>query len=100
MHIVDLSRLTDRVVGRVLSEQADAQGDATWLMSDDRVVTFGEARQRASLVAAGLSAFGVGRGDVVAIHMDPSIELVLTGIGAAELGARFAPMSTATTASS
>src|SRR5262249_54856492 len=47
-----------------------------------------------SRVAAGLSGFGVGRGDVVAIHMDPSIELVLTGIGASELGARFAPMST------
>ena len=94
MHIADLSRLTDRVVGRVLSEQADVAGDATWLMSDERKVTFGQARELVSRIAGTLSGFGVGRGDVVAMHMDASIDLVLAGIGASELGARFAPMST------
>jgi carnitine-CoA ligase len=94
VHIVDLSRLSDRVVGRVLSQQAEFDGDATWLMSDDRVVTFGQARDSVSRIAATLRGFGVGHGDVVAMHMDASIELVLTGIGASELGARFAPMST------
>jgi crotonobetaine/carnitine-CoA ligase len=94
VHIADLSRLSDRVVGRVLSEQADIAGDATWLMSDERTVTFGQARQLVSRIAGSLSGFGVGRGDVVAMHMDASIDLVLAGIGASELGARFAPMST------
>ncbi|WP_433190066.1 AMP-binding protein [Actinoallomurus sp. CA-150999] len=94
MHIVDLSRLTDRVVGRVLFEQAEVAGDTTWLMSDDRTVTFGEARQQVSRIAASLRGFGIGRGDVVAVYMDPSIELVLTGVGTSELGALFAPMST------
>jgi crotonobetaine/carnitine-CoA ligase len=94
MHIVDLSRLTDRVVGRVLSEQADHAADAAWLRSDDRVVTFGEARDQTARIAASLDKFGVQRGGVVAMHMDASIDLVLTGIGASELGARFAPMST------
>jgi crotonobetaine/carnitine-CoA ligase len=94
VHIVDLSRLSDRVVGRVLTQQAEFAGDAAWLMSGDTTVTFGQARQLASRIAATLSGFGVGRGDVVAMHMDASIELVLTGIGASELGARFAPMST------
>jgi len=94
VHIVGLSRLSDRVVGRVLSEQAQFAGDATWLMSDDTTVTFSQARQLVSRIAATLSGFGVGRGDVVAMHMDASINLVLTGIGASELGARFAPMST------
>ena len=92
--MVDLSRLTDRVVGRVLSEQADVAGDATWLMSDERTVSFGQARDLVSRIAGTLSTFGVGRGDVVAMHMDASIDLVLAGIGASELGARFAPMST------
>lgn len=94
MHIVDLSRLTDRVVGRILTEQAAHAGDARWLMSDDRVVTFGEARDAVSRIATSLAGFGVGRGDVVAVHMDASIDLVLAGIGTSELGARFAPMST------
>src|SRR5262249_2348270 len=94
MHIVDLSRLTDRVVGRVLTEQAETAGDATWLMSDDRPVTFGEARDRPSRIAGALRGLGVGRGSVVAFHMDASIELVLTGVGASELGAMYAPMST------
>jgi len=94
VHIVDLSHLTDRVVGRVLSEQADYDGDARWLMSDDRVVTFGQARDMTARIAASLAGFGVAHGGVVAMHMDASIDLVLTGIGASELGARFAPMST------
>ncbi|MFJ8025450.1 AMP-binding protein [Streptomyces sp. NPDC096311] len=94
MHIVDLPRPTDRVVGRVLTEQAEIQGDHRWLVSDDRVVTFGEARDTVSRVATSLSGFGVGRGDVVAVHMDASIDLVLAGVAASELGARFAPMST------
>jgi len=94
VHILDLSRLTDRVVGRVLSEQADFAPDATWLMSDDRKVTFAEARLMVSRIAGSLRGLGVERGDVVAIHMDASIELVLTGIGTSELGAMFAPMST------
>jgi crotonobetaine/carnitine-CoA ligase len=94
VHIVDLSHLTDRVVGRVLSEQADYDGDARWLMSDNRVVTFGQARDMTARIAASLAGFGVAHGGVVAMHMDASIDLVLTGIGASELGARFAPMST------
>src|SRR5262245_56041328 len=63
-------------------------------MSDDRKVTFGEARVMVSRIAGSLRELGVERGDVVAIHMDASIDLVLTGIGASELGAMFAPMST------
>jgi crotonobetaine/carnitine-CoA ligase len=94
VHIVDLSRLTDRVVGRVLSEQADHDGEAKWLMSDDRVVTFGQARDATARIAASLAGFGVARGAVVAMHMDASIDLALTGIGASEVGAMFAPMST------
>jgi len=94
MHIVDLSRLSARVAGQVLTEQAGVAGDATWLMSGDRSVTFGQARENSSRIAAALRGFGVGRGDVVAVHMDASVELVQTGIGASELGAMFAPMST------
>jgi carnitine-CoA ligase len=94
MNIVDLSRLSARVVGQVLTEQAEVAGDATWLMSGDRSVTFGQARDNVSRIAAALRGFGVGHGDVVAMHMDASMELVQTGIGASELGAMFAPMST------
>jgi crotonobetaine/carnitine-CoA ligase len=94
VHIVDLSRLTDRVVGRVLSEQAEHDADARWLMSDDRVVTYGQARDLTARIATSLAALGVQRGGVVAMHMDASIDLVLTGIGASELGGRWAPMST------
>ena len=94
MNIVDLSRLSDRVVGRILSEQAEHNGDARWMLSDDGVVTFGQARDLTARVAATLAGLGVGHGGVVAIHMDASIDLVLTGIGASELGARYAPMST------
>jgi crotonobetaine/carnitine-CoA ligase len=94
VRIVDLSRLTDRVVGRVLSEQAEHDADARWLMSDDRAVSYGQARDCTSRIATSLAGLGVQRGGVVAMHMDASIDLVLTGIGASELGGRWAPMST------
>jgi carnitine-CoA ligase len=94
VHLVDLSRLPDRVAGRVLTEQAEFAPDSTWLMAGDRRVTFGQARDMVSRMAATLGGLGVGRGDVVAMHMDASIELVLAGLAAAELGALFAPMST------
>jgi hypothetical protein len=73
VHIADLSRLTDRVVGRVLSEQADIAGDATWLMSDERKVKFGQARQLVSRIAGTLSGFGLSRCDAGTKHLDASI---------------------------
>ncbi len=94
MHLYDVTRLEDRVVGKILATQADAVGDDIWLMSDDRKVTFGEAHEQVNRIAHGLSRLGVGRGDLVSMLMEPSIELILTGIAASRLGAIFTPLST------
>jgi len=90
----DFREIEDRVVGRVLQAHADAIGDAPWLLSDDRRITFGEAWDCVNRIANGLAELGVTRGDIIAFHMEPSIELVLTGIAASRVGAMFTPMST------
>jgi crotonobetaine/carnitine-CoA ligase len=91
-HAID--DLEDRVVGRILAAHADAIGADPWLRTDDRVVTFGEAWETVNRIANGFVDLGVGAGDVVAFHMEPSIDLVLAGIACSRVGAMFTPMST------
>ncbi len=94
MRVHDLTDFEERVVGRVWRSHAELVGDDPWLLSGDRRVTFAEAWDHVNAIANGLSGLGVKKGDLVAIHMEPSIELVLTGIAASRLGAMFTPMST------
>jgi carnitine-CoA ligase len=86
--------IEDRVVGRVLAAHADAIGDEPWLRTDDRIVTFGEAWDTVNRIANGLLDLGVDRGEIVAFHMEPSIDVVLAGIACSRIGAMFTPMST------
>ncbi len=89
-----MRELEDRVVGKILAEHAETIGAQQWLQTDDRIVTFGEAWETVNRTANGLLDLGVQRGDVVTFHMEPSIDVVLTGIACSRVGAMFTPMST------
>ena len=84
----------DLTVGGMLDAQADSRSDRVWLRSDDRTVTFAEAAERSRRIAGGLAALGAVRRSVVALLMEPSIELVMTGVSAARIGTIFMPIST------
>lgn len=43
MHQYNLSNPRDRVIGKVLAEQASVQPGAEWLVEKGRSLTFGEA---------------------------------------------------------
>jgi cyclohexanecarboxylate-CoA ligase len=53
---------------------------------DDRSLTFGELRDRAERVAAGLYAMGIGPGDEVTWQLPSRIETVLVSVALARLG--------------
>jgi crotonobetaine/carnitine-CoA ligase len=94
LKIYDVSQRKDRILGKVLEFQASTNGDAVWLWSGDRRMSFGEAERRVNRLAHGLHARGVHGGDVVAMVMEPSIEVVLIAFAAAKLGAIFTTINT------
>jgi len=94
MHPYDLTEPQDRVIGKVLAWQAAKQKDAAWLVDEERVVTFGEADALVNRYANGLAGLGVERGSVVAMVMEPSIEVVLLSFAAARIGGIFMTVST------
>jgi non-ribosomal peptide synthetase component E (peptide arylation enzyme) len=62
------------------------------LLQGERVLTFGELRDRAERTAAGLYAKGVGPGTVVAWQLPTRIETVLLTVALARLGAVQSPV--------
>jgi len=72
----------------LLSARAALTPDAPMLLDDaDRRVTFGECRDRAERVAAGLAALGVGEGTPVSWQLPTRIETVVISLALARLGA-------------
>ncbi|MGP3954202.1 non-ribosomal peptide synthase/polyketide synthase, partial [Streptomyces sp. 7N604] len=57
--------------------------------------SYAELRERADRVAGVLAARGVGRGDLVAVVLDRSVELVALLLGIAKAGAGFVPVDPA-----
>lgn len=62
------------------------------LLQDDRVLTFGELRDRAERVAAGLYGMGVRPGTVVAWQLPTRIETALLSFALARIGAVQSPV--------
>jgi len=83
-----------RLIGRVMREQATLLGDRTWLMSGNRTLTFAQANELTNRYANGLAHLGVKKGSVIAMVMEPSIEVVLLAVAVAKLGAVFTTIST------
>ena len=94
MHQYDLTNPDDRVIGKVLAEQARVQPDAEWLVENARAITFAQGDATVNRYASGLAALGVTPGSVVAMVIEPSIEVVLLSFAAARIGAIFMTVST------
>lgn len=94
MRLYDVSTPEDRVVGKVLSDQARHIPDLVWLASGDRRVTFAQADALVNRYARGLVAAGVGKGDPVAMVVDPSIEALLVAMAVTRVGGLFTTINT------
>jgi carnitine-CoA ligase len=65
--------------------------DKTWLLYEDEAYSYAEARGAIGRVAAGLSALGVGRGDLVMATARNRPQYVFAWLGAMYLGAVYMP---------
>lgn len=94
MNKLALKDTRDRTFANILKCQAEQAGDTQFLITDDYRVSFGEAEDLTSRLAAGLQSLGVERGDIVALFMHSSIEMVLLALAVNKLGAIWSPINT------
>jgi len=77
-----------RTLWELVDRRADASPDRRLLIgADGETVTFGQFRQRAERVAAGLHAEGITTGSVVSWQLPTRIETVVLSMALARLGA-------------
>jgi long-chain acyl-CoA synthetase len=77
----------DRPIGAHVERHAEARPDAPALFFGGRTISYAELDRMAGALAAGLKARGVGRGDVVGLHL-PNLPQYAAGVVAvSKLGA-------------
>lgn len=73
--------------GELLRRQAEAHGQRLFAVVDDETITYRELYERASAIARGLIARGIGRGDRVGVLMPNCIEFFVTHFAIQLVGA-------------
>jgi len=94
LHRLDLDAAEDRLLGRCLRRQADANPDADFLLADDERWSYGRVNELASSMARGFRELGVARGDTVSLLMESSPAYVWSALGLNKLGAVWVPTPT------
>jgi long-chain acyl-CoA synthetase len=78
-------------VGSVLRAAVRRWGEHTAFVHHDVGLSFAELGRRAHSVAAGLAELGIGRGDVVAVHLPNCLQYPAVYYGVLLAGATFSP---------
>lgn len=94
MHKIDLSHPTSRTLPALLKEQAAANPDTLYLVTDSQKLTFGEVNELCLKLAAKLADEGIDRGDHVGLFMQNSAEMVIAALATNLLGAVWIPINT------
>ncbi len=94
MNWLDLDDPAERLLGRALRRQAETQGDAPFLITDEGTLSYAAVNDGANRFAAGLREHGAEPGAPVALLMESSPECVLAALGANKLGAFWMPTNT------
>lgn len=93
MNKLDLSNNADRAFPLILKQQAEQNGNAEFLITDDARITFSQAESITNCLAAGLAAQGLARGDIVALMLGNRPEMVLLALAINKLGAIWTPIN-------
>lgn len=91
MKRANLEDRSERVLGRILQQQAEKSPDQMYIMAGEDRYTYGRVNELANSYAAGLRGLGIGRGDTVAVLMESCPEFVFTAFGANKLGGIWVP---------
>ncbi|TMQ65448.1 MAG: amino acid adenylation domain-containing protein [Candidatus Eisenbacteria bacterium] len=94
--LADREPLHDGAPGRCahqcFEEQAERTPEAVAVEFQERMLTFGELDQRANQLAHLLRGMGVGSDDVVGLHMERSLEMVVGLLGIQKAGGAYLPL--------
>ncbi len=79
----------------LIEQQAEQTPNAVAVVFDDNVLTYQQLNQQANQLAHGLIARGVLPGDIVAVCLERSVELVVSLLAIVKAGAAYLPLDTA-----
>jgi amino acid adenylation domain-containing protein len=79
----------------VVEASARAHPDRVALEFEEQQLTYSELDSRTNQLAEHLLRLGVGRGEVVGICVDPSLEMFIAALGALKAGAAYLPLDPA-----
>jgi len=88
------SRLNAPCVHALFEEQAERTPDAVAVIFADEMISYSGLNRRANQLAHYLKGVGCGPESLVAIFMDPSVDLVTAVLGALKSGAGYLPLDT------
>ncbi|WP_062207120.1 hybrid non-ribosomal peptide synthetase/type I polyketide synthase [Aureimonas sp. AU12] len=91
----DRPALAARSLLALFEARVDAAPDAPALIQGDGVATYAEIEARANVLAAALRSRGIGRGAVVAVHMERSPLTVAALLAVVKAGAAWLPLDPA-----
>ncbi|MBP0494840.1 non-ribosomal peptide synthetase [Roseomonas indoligenes] len=98
-HVFEVNRtehpVPDTTLVALIAATMQAGPDATALRFEGRSATYRELDRRSAALAAALAARGVGPGDLVAVSLDRSPELVVALLGTMRAGAAYLPLDPA-----
>ncbi len=86
--------LLDEALRKTAERDPDVPAWIDASRADPAVTTYAEYERAAAGLAAGLGEFGVGRGDVVCVHLGASAEYAIAYMAAARLGAIMSGVNT------
>ncbi|OKP94478.1 non-ribosomal peptide synthetase [Paenibacillus sp. P32E] len=82
----------DKSAACLFAEQAEAAPAATAVISGGQALTYGELDRRSDVLASYLQSRGIGRGRLVGVFMERSVNLLTALIGVLKSGAGFVPL--------
>ncbi len=84
--------LPDTTLARLIEASMAAQPGAEALVFDGHAMSYGELDRRSAALAGALAARGIGPGDLVAVTLDRSFELMVALVGVLRAGAAYLPL--------
>ena len=94
LHYLDYSQPRNRVLSRVLCEQAKHNGTTPFLRCDGESYSYSATLDRVGRLASGLRQLGVEQGDNVCLFMASCADYVFLTLACNFLGARWIPVNT------
>lgn len=86
---------SELLVHELIEHQVASTADAVAVVDGHTQLTYGELDGRANVLAAQLSSLGVGRGSVVGVYLDRSVDTVTALLGILKSGAAYLPLDAA-----